>query len=469
MALDTLLKYYIRSVDINEGLRSELVFSDADKIRMYSDNVRLGVRLKPFRYNKPAKKVEFLTFDSLNEVTVRLPKWEPNAVKGWEGFEEYSRKPEGTAINWRISDGTDDYWYNGGAWAIASSSNDWNTEIEISANINTFPHIQKCIQFVARLETTDRWVTPVLLGTRLLLTASFDWFEDLILRSLVPRMREDFTFLMDWSGVLNEETDRFNIETDNNFRPEESLNVIGIEAVYNQTTDPDYEIDILQSFNPSTGEVILTGTLPIDTRLFYRLNVEPEVAVNFTNTDYDEIGKTPSIIIDRIDFEARQVKAVKEIALKDRGEGWKLDQPLWVERMRCQCVMITGKIVNALRLITQAYAFVVRGPKQRSNEKIGPIIKTKALDLEHTIKIIPGSSYNPSPNFSDLKQVTFEIVICNFYAWLRDIEQTYLVNQLNWGITDMADTGTGDPDDKLLALPGGAIPSLYVPQEVEEV
>ena len=466
---DTLLKNYIHSVDISESLRSKLTFSDAAKIRMYSDE-RRGVRLKPWRYNKFAVKVEFLVYDATSEVTVRLPEWSPQAVKGWGGFEEVSSKPTGTAINWRVSNGTDDYWWTGAAWAVVTPlATEWNTEIEISANIGTFPHIQKTIHFIARLETTDRWKTPVLLGTRLLVTASFDWFEDLILDSLKPRIEEDFTFLMDWSGVLQSATDRFNVKTDYEFTPEENLNIVGIESVYNDDTDPGYETDLLSSFDTNTGLAILTGLQASGTRLFFRLNVAPVVAINFTNSDYDEVGSTPAVIIDRIDVVARQVKATAEMALKDRDEGVKLDQPLWVEHLRCSCVLLTGSLVSSLRLMTQAYAFVVRGATQQSGHPIGSILKTNALDLEHTLKITPLSRYNPKSNFSDLKESSFEITVCNFYAWLRDMETKPLVSNFNYSVADMKDAGTGSPNDTVTPLPGGAIPALFQTPEVEEV
>jgi len=402
------------------------------------------------------------------DITCRLPLWSPQAVKGWDGFEEASERKPGLIVQWRVSDGTDDYWFDGSVWVIASKISDWNTDLEVSANIQAFPHTQKKIQFICRLISASRWKTPVMLGTRLLMTASFDWFEDLVLRSLVPRIEEDFTFLMDWSGVLEADSDRFNIKTDYPFTPEEDLNVIGIESVYDETTDPNYETNLLQSFDPVTGEAILTGTLPAGTRLFYRLNVAPEVAVNFTNTDYDEIGKTPVVIIDQISFQGRQVEAFNDMALKDRLQGAKFTAPLWVERMVCNCVLLTGKIVNSLRLMTKAYSFVVRGATQQPGHKPGGILKTKALDLEHTLKIVPVSRYNPKPQFSDLKEATFEIYVCDFYAWLRDMEQTALVTRFNPSVEDMAKAGTGNPDKKQ-PLPAGAIPSLYRTPEVEEV
>lgn len=418
------------------------------------------------------ERVYFKTFwmQATNlDISCRLPTWSPQAVKSWEGFEESTERESGLIVHWRVSDGTSDYWFNGSAWVVASLACDWNSDIEVSENIGTFPHTQKRIQFVCRLVTLSRWATPVVFGTRLLMTASFDWFEDLILRSLVPRMEQDFSFLMDWSGVLEAATDRFNIKTDYPFTPEEDLNVTGIEAVFNEDTDPNYETDLLQSFDPNTGEAVLTGTLPAGTRLFYRLEIVPEVAVNFTNTDYDEIGKTPTIIIDQIGFDGKQVSTVADMALKDRSQGAKLAAPLWVEAMNLKCALITGKTVNSFRLMTKAYSFVIRGTTEITDHKPGGILKTKALDLEHTLKIVPVSRYNPKSNFSDLKEASFGIIVCDFYAWLRDMETTPLVTRFNPSVSDMRDVGTGNPNDEKQTLPAGAIPALFRTPEVEEV
>jgi hypothetical protein len=432
---------------------------------MYPD-VRLGIRLRG-TYYKPAKRIKFPADE--DGITVRLPEWAPQAVKSWDGFQEVSRKPEGTTIEWRVSDGTSDYWWTGAAWVVVTPDPaEWNTEVEVSANLSSFLWVQKKIQLIAKLKTTDRFATPVLLGYRLLITASFDWFEDLISETLVPRIRQDFTVLIDWVGELSTETDRFNVTSDFNFQPDQNWNIVDIDAVYDYDNDPNHETDLLQSFDSGTGLAILTGTKPVGTNLFYHLVLEPEVTINFPNVDYNEIGKTPCVIIDRIDISGRQVKACIDMALKDREEGRKLDAPLWVEEIRFQCSVITGEITTAFRFITNMYAFAVRGATQIAGHIQGGIITTKALDLRHTLEITTASRYNPKPSFSDLKESTFQICIKNFYAWLRDIETKPYVKVFNYQISDMRDSGTGNPDLGPTPLPGGAIPGLYKYPEVEE-
>jgi hypothetical protein len=455
---DTLEKKYIHVFDVQERYRSDLLFSDSTKIRMYADDIRLGVRLKG-TYNKWAEKYQYPTDDN---ITVELPQWEPDAVRGWLGFEEISTKPDDTTINWRISDGTSQYYWDGLNWVIASLSTHWNTEIEVSGNISSFAFTQKKIKFIAKLKTTDKFATPILLGYRLLMKADFDWFEDLIARSLVPRMREDFTLIYDWSGVLDQTTDRFNVKTDENFIPEENVNIVDIKEVWNDDTDPNHYTNILSSFNSSTGEIILTGSISSGTRLYYRLVVEPEIVINFNNTDYTELGATPTIVLNALEIRGQQIKATIDMAMKDRDEGAKLDSPLWVKELRISCTVLTGKITNSLRYISQMYGFIIRGETQRSNHKIGPILKTKALDLEHTLKFLGVSRYSPKPNLSDLKESTFMISIRDFYVWLRDLETKDVVSTFNYAIEDMAEVGSGPVPSSgtIEQLPAGKIPFL---------
>lgn len=459
----TLLKEYIHVVDIEETMRGDMVFSDYSLIRMYDDN-RFGVRLRG-TWNKWSKKIEFDT--TTVEKTVELPAWQPQAVKSWNGFEEISKKPDDTTISWRVSDGINDYWWAGSSWSVATLNTEWSSDATVSANINDFQTSQKYIKFVAKLETVDKNETPILYGYKLLITASFDWFEDLIIRSLKHRLDEDFTVPVNFSAILGQDTDRFNVKTDDAFTPEQSWNITGIEAVYNDDSDPNHEINILQSFDPVTGLAILQSVVLSGTRLDSVYGVTPDVVINFPNSDYTELGKTPVIVLDNFSISGKQVKSTIEITLKDRNEGKKLDTPLWVDKLTCNCVVYTGNIIDSARLFTYIYAFQINGTTQRSNHKIGSILKTEALDLEYTITIVPESRYIPKPGISDLKESAFVITIKNFYVWLRDIETKNIVTNFNYTINRVKDVG---PNNAQVVKPlnAGVVPTLYQIPEIEE-
>ncbi len=205
----------------------------------------------------------------------------------------------------------------------------WNTEAEISENISTFAETitSKKIQFIAKLKTTDDEETPILYGYKLLIEAQFDWWEDLVIRSLVPSLRDNFSFIKDFSAQQNATGTTFNIKTDAYFIPEEDLNISSIDAVYNHTDDLNHDTDLLSSYNSGTGLVTLTTSVAKDKVLFIRFVVTPEVALNFTDADYTEVAKAPAIILDSMNITGHEVKAEKVIVDKVTPQGYRMNNP----------------------------------------------------------------------------------------------------------------------------------------------
>jgi hypothetical protein len=457
-------KKFIHEVDLNESLRSDLVFSDATKIRMYTDYNRVGVRLKS-SYSKTSGKMEFPTD---NDIYCEMPQWEPDAVKGWLVFQEISKKETGTSIGWRLHDGTSAYWYNGN-WVAPSGDDDWNTEVEINDNISTFPYEQKKIKPIAKLKTTDKTVTPVLLSYRIMMKAQFDWWEDLVLRSIIPRLKEDMTFVKNFSTKLDSGTSTFNVLTDDRFELEEDTNIVGIDAIYNHDADPNHNTDLLDTFDPSTGDVTLTGALAIDTRVYIRYIIEPEIVTNFQNTDYTEVGKIPAVVIDSMNIIGSEVIASKEIVSKTSGSelGYKLDNPFHCREVSFLCVLMGISTVDSLRMITQSQAFTVRGATQRSGHRVGSVVKSKALDIYYTMRSGNPSRYNPRVNLGDLKTSTFEIKVENFYLWLREVRELPIIATFNYTVNDRADAGPKEQYGVTPDLNAGVVKVIYKSPDVE--
>lgn len=103
------MRPYIRETRLvgNKQLRDQITFSDETKIRIYDDRLRPGIRLRG-TFDKWSQKMEFPTDTDL---TVRLPLWSPSAVKQWRAFEALTVLPDDTSIDWKVSDGTNDFWW----------------------------------------------------------------------------------------------------------------------------------------------------------------------------------------------------------------------------------------------------------------------------------------------------------------------------------------------------------------------
>lgn len=457
------LKTYIRGVDLDKRVRSELVFSDATKIRMYDDFQRPGVRLKS-TFNKWSKKNEFPTDV---DITVRLPSWSPQAVKGWVAFQEVSEKPDGTAVTWRVSDGTNDYWWDGGVWTVVTPLDiEWNTDVEVSANIGSFPFSQRTIQFVARLTTTDVNETPVLRSFSLAILAQFDYWEDLVLRSLVPRLRADFQFIADFAATLPRTTDHFNVKDGNtDFTPEKDWDIVGIDAVYDDTNDPGHDVDLFGSYDSSSGKVTLTGPLNTGTDVFVRLKLQPDIIVNFAHVDYIEVANTPAVVIENMNVKGRKVEAFREIIDLAAEKGYRLQKPFHADTVTFMCSMLVGSIRDSLRMLSTSIGAILSGEQ---SGQLPCLLDTVALDEKVTMYYDTMARYNPRPNFSHLMTSTFGIVLKDFYVWSESVKETHIVKEFKFSPIIDADVDGPEPVGDPKPLNAGVIPFLLNEPDFED-
>jgi hypothetical protein len=455
------LKKYIYEFKVMPEDRSSLTFSDPTKIKIYSDHYRLGVRLDGI-WNKYSRKLEY-PLDT--DIYCEFPVWNPDAIKTLVTFEELSYSPDSSAtISWRINDGTDDYYYDTGTsnWVNPTLDAHWNTEAEVSDNISTFTEAvtSKQIKFLVKLQTTDKDYTPICYGYKLMIEAQFDWFEDLIIRSVIPSIRDNFLYTKDFSTLMLTTGTTFNIQTDHGFVPEEDLNISSIDAVYDHTNDPNHTTDLFSSYNSGTGLVTLTSSINKDDRVYIRFKIEPEVSLNFTDSDYTEVGKVPAIVLDSINIKAIEVKAEESIVDKVTPKGYKMNFPLWCKELTILGVLITSKNVDAMRAISSIYTYFLG--------TINNQITTKALDLKLSMCIEDISRYNPRVNLDGARSSAFQISIKNFYAWLRDVEDHYVVTNFDYHLNDRPDIGPSEEFGIIGRQNAGVVKQLIMTPVIEE-
>lgn len=459
------LKRYIHEVLLKEQLRSSITLSDPTKIRMYSDS-RFGARLKGSWSGFSNR----LVFPTDLDLTVALPSWNPNSVKGWLAFEELSEKPDNTSIGWRVSDGTSTYWWGGTSWDVVTPTDgEWNTEEEVSENLPTFDHTTKQIQLVANLRTTDDSVTPVLKGYRLMMQAQFDYWEDLVLRTVRRKIASSFNFITDFTSEMEADGTVFNYKTEQRWIPEQNIGsgddadsfqpeIVGVDAVFDHTNDPDHFTDLVDSVDLNTGAVTLTTTITADATLFVRYLVRPRVVISFPSTDHYEVGSTPEIIIEVVTGEGLSIEASKWMADKFRNVTYKMGSPRLFKKVTFNCLVWTGSIVDSMRLTSAVDTFIATNR----------VVQSLALDIPYTLCEQGAGTYNPTPNPTDMKQSSFQFIIENFYVW-PVVTNGYMVQAFNYSFNRRRDVGPTEEYGVIDApLPSGAIPTLYEKPDVEE-
>jgi hypothetical protein len=228
----------------------------------------------------------------------------PNSVRQWLGFECVCVQEKDdlgediTELGFRLSDGINEYRYNGAAWEV--NTTDWNTESEISNNISTFTVDNKSIQVILNLYTTSDEATPKVSEIKILYSSDIKHHEDYIYRTFVRQLRQGLRPISDHIVKLNTDTNTVDLSSAE-YAPDSSYNIVGIDAIFNHDDDSEHWSDLFSSFDVATKIITLTSTLSADTNVWIQFIYEPKITVN-ESSEYEEVATVPVVVITNIKF-----------------------------------------------------------------------------------------------------------------------------------------------------------------------
>ena len=240
----------IKRFEFIERERANLVFSDAAKINLDSYVLDQAVKLKADSNGYP----------TTGEHYVKHVLTEPRALENWLRFDYEADEPSGTEVLFRLSDGAQDYYFDGANWSVATSESHWNTAAEIDNAISTFRAAvgSNKLQPIARLKTSDPALTPKLRAVKILMGARFGIREEVILRSFIPALKANLRPQKDTSFILKADLNMIQLGDGSPYtvRPAKVADVYG---VWNHTDDPDHLQNLKQSFDPNTETLTASG------------------------------------------------------------------------------------------------------------------------------------------------------------------------------------------------------------------
>jgi len=376
------IRKLIKNFTFEEPIRSDLVFSDTDKIRLNTEDlVNQKLQLKVASGQFPVAS----TGPAVNQdIHVRTPLFNPAGVQKWLKFE--ARVTEDASNNFNTPVGTDvrfrvltsdfatiptfvEYWWDGGAWAVATST-DWNTETEISANIPTFPMVtvgNKGIGFVVNLRTIDPAITPEVKELKLLGQFEIEVLDSLVYDGVIRTLNKDFRS----SSVLRRPGTGSSIDL-NSVLDNKGYNVTDIRSVYDLVNDPlkltnlfdSYALGSLRKdgFTHDPGIITLNSVLPSGAVYEVTFEYVPEVYVR-QGQDFFEVPTFPSIIfeniqiLDRPGFTLKNTNSVIDfIRDKDAGNAVVQRSPRQ-NTIRFEWAVFTNSQLDQMRLVNDINQF----------------------------------------------------------------------------------------------------------------
>lgn len=308
----------------------------------------------------------------------------PKNAKQWLSFEAIVEhdfdfggppRPQLSSLSFRLGDGTDEFWWDGGAWVVNTTS--WNTEAEVANNIAAFPIASQSLQVVAQLATTR--TTPRVQAFKVLYASDVSFQEDIIYRSLVRSLRENIRPISDYGIDPDSPTPVTTLDLENDFPLEAPYNIAGIDSVYNYDDDQDRLTDLFAggSYDANTKIITLGTPLPANKRALVRFTWEPEVAVT-TSQDYNEVAKLPSIVLTDINLVNVAERGEDDsVVNRDSGAATKIGGPLQGD---IEVVLhgLTDKGVDHHRLSDELKKYF------RNN----PLLNSQGVDEEYSLWLI---------------------------------------------------------------------------------
>ncbi len=376
-----------------------------------------NVRLNPDNYLQLKADVDgFYPTDP--DLYVKTWVFNPDSVKQWIGFDVIATQQsdeEGvvkTSLGFRLSDGTDEYWWNGATWVIDTVN--WNTENEIAANIDTFPVTEKKLQVVINLVTTDDSYTPLVYEILIAYKSNIEFSEDLIIKTIIPALKNQIRPIGEYLIELASTTSTINIKTD--YAIEAPYDIVDIDSVFNHTDDADHFSDIFQSYDYNTGIITLTGSVDAGKEIWINFLYKPLIAMS-TDVDYIEADKVPAIHVTSVNpMNKMEIGKYTTVRNKSAGTAIAVVNPMQLD-VEIELTAVTSLLKDQIRLGDELERFF------NDNEQITSV----GLDRKYNILLTQPYRPRSSVGENEIRTGNITFIVQHVLKYHRYSEEKNIV------------------------------------------
>lgn len=301
----------------------------------------------------------------------------------------------------RLSNGVNQYYWNGAAWVVAGPTN-WNTEADVNAHIQAFAF--RRFRVVVNLKTTNRNYTPVLYWVKAAWEGFVYFWEDIIFRSLVRTMK-GIESISDYPIKLDASSSTIDLSAN----PLDSgYDITSIDSVFDHESDPDHMVDLFSSYNPGTKVITLAVPIPAGHTAWVRFVYKPAIVV-VQGVDYKSVAKVPAVLIENIEEVGSTTLPWKD-GVFDRASGEVVQfQEPYCTNLRFSIVVLTPGSVDSLRLNEDIVGYFDQHP----------LLRSTALDEEYRLQMASEFQESAEGNLTDLRRTRASAVIHNVLSYLK--------------------------------------------------
>lgn len=408
---------------MNRKLVKHFRFHEEERSR-----ITLGVstRLNPETHRIQLKAGVDGFFPLGPNLVVRTWTANPKSSRGWLGFEsivhhKYIGGVRVTQDRYRLSDGVNEWWWNGTAWTINTVN--WNTEGEVADNISTFTNVARKIGVVINIQTEDKRETPEIEEVKVLYASDVEFQEDLIFRSLVPSLKESIRPAGDFPVKMAATSNTLNIKTGTPL--ETPYDVVSIDGVFNHTDDPNHDVNLFSAYNAGTGAITLTTTIASGKTAWIRFRYRPMIAVQ-TGRDFNEVDRVPALILEEV-FIPKMTEVPFDDYVRNKSSGTAVIVPAPNQGdIEIRLVGLTDKSTDQHRLADEVKRYFGNHP----------FLRSKALDEDYRLWLVDEYDMRSGSDRADMNRGSCVFRIVNALFFSRDAFDGNVVHRFNMRFTE---------------------------------
>lgn len=385
----------------------------------------VGVRIDPKQNSAQLIADSNGDYPTSGDQYIMTPLYRPKAVRQWMGFQvDIKHQFDGpdnqlTSVGYRLSDGTNQYFWDTGtsSWTVTTIA--WSPEADIANNIQSFPTVYRQIQVVVKLATSSKTVTPMLATVHIAWSGKVEAFEDILYRSLVPLLKTT-RMVTDFAVQPTTPTTVIDVLTPVR-KAGYKFTVVDIDSVFNNNTDPEHYNNLVQAYDPVSGLVTLSSPIGPGQAAFCRLVVQPQVALISTSQDYTEVEASPTIQITEIESrESAPLSLQVGITNKATGDIIIIQPPYRFDLVFTMICLAPGGVdlTRILRAVIETM-------------DNNPLIRSTATDEQYRIYMIDEFATTGYPQNNNLQQMRATFCIHDVLSYNRPAAFAKGVGQLN--------------------------------------
>jgi hypothetical protein len=353
------------------------------------------------------------------DISFRSAIYNPNKVKAWRAIMPVVSHTtildeQKTGAGFKLFDGTNDLYWDGGAWAVAGAS-DWSTMEELQANFSSYTSATNELAVVTNLvASSDGVYTPKLAKIVVALDVDIkSYIDEYVYKGLMGKLREYMKPAMDWSVIWPGGTtyDMSGYKAENG---------IIIEDIVEASTTKTFDDDIFTSYNTTTKVLELTTPVAAGDRVFIRIVPHIDYAVS-THTDWYQPAMIPAVV-----FRHYRKLFAGESPVREHTVNYTTLAALAAKSPRRQDVDIPLDLLADRSLLVAQMAEMVQELVRRE-----PILVTPGAGFEARLEVEENEQYYPRPDEEGVLRGVVRITLMNCQEWYHDATEETAVGSLH--------------------------------------